>query len=62
MDDIENVHFEPAPADKYPLCPYCKQPLKTIWVKTDGLGFKGQKEICMCPNCEAFLAYSAWKR
>ncbi len=62
MDNIENVSFEPAPTDKFPLCPYCKHILDIIWVKTDGLGYKGQRELCMCPYCEAFLAYSAWKR
>jgi hypothetical protein len=61
-DNIENVSFEPAPAEKFPRCPYCKQLLETIWVKTDGIGLKGKREICMCPHCEAFLAYSAWKR
>ena len=62
MDDIENVSFEPAPEEKLPRCPYCKEQLPVIWVKTDGMGFKGQRELCMCPHCEAFLAYSAWKR
>ena len=62
MDYIENVKFEAAPSETLPRCPYCKQPLETIWIKTEGLGFKGQKEICMCPHCEALLAYNAWKR
>ena len=62
MDDIENVSFEDAPTDKYPLCPYCKQPLQTIWTKTSGLGFRGQETILMCPSCESFLGFNAWKR
>jgi uncharacterized protein with PIN domain len=62
MDTIENVNIEEAPEDKFPLCPSCKKELSTIWVKTDGLGFKGQKEILMCPNCQVMLGYSAWKR
>lgn len=62
MNYIENVSIEPAPADKYPRCPYCKESLKIIWVKTEGVGIYGQKQICMCPHCEAFLAYNAWKR
>ena len=45
-----------------PQCPYCKKDLDTIWVKTSGLGFKGQKEILMCPHCRSFLGYNAWKR
>lgn len=62
MTYFENVRFEEAPSDKCPRCPHCKERLEVIWVKTEGLGFQGQKELCMCPHCEAFLAYSAWKR
>lgn len=62
MDDIENVSMEPAPTDSHPRCPSCKEELDTIWVKTSGLGFKGQREILMCPHCQCFLGYSAWKR
>ena len=62
MDDIENVKVEEAPDGTLPLCPYCKQDLDTIWVKSSGLGLKGQKEILMCPYCKSFLGYNAWKR
>lgn len=62
MDDLENVKFEPAPQDKVPRCPYCRQELPTIWVKSDGLGLRGRREIWMCPHCEAFLSYNSWKR
>lgn len=62
MDQLENVRFEPAPADKLPRCPHCKQELQTIWIKGDGLGICGRREIWMCPHCEAFLSYNAWKR
>ena len=62
MDSIENVSFEPAPPEKFPRCPHCKEELQTIWLKTRGIGWVGQKEIWMCPHCEAFLSYSAWKR
>lgn len=62
MDMIDNVVIEDAPADKLPRCPVCKKDLDKIWVKTSGLGFKGQKEILMCPGCQSFLGYSAWKR
>jgi hypothetical protein len=55
MDDIENVSIEQAPSDKFPRCPSCKKDLDKIWVKSSGLGFKGQKEILI-------LGYSAWKR
>lgn len=58
---IENVKFEPAPADKFPRCPHCKKQLETIWFKSEDRGFEGQHEICMCPHCEAFLSYSVWE-
>lgn len=59
MDNIKNVNIEDAPADKSPRCPFCKKELETIWVKSSGLGFKGQKEILMCPYCQSFLGYNA---
>lgn len=62
MDIIENISMEAAPIDKFPRCPSCQKELDKIWTKTSGLGFKGQKEILMCPYCQTFLAYSAWKR
>jgi uncharacterized protein with PIN domain len=62
MANIENVGLEEAPPDKFPKCPYCNKELEAIWVKSSGLGIKGQKEILMCPHCERFLGYSAWKR
>jgi hypothetical protein len=62
MDNIENVNLVEAPSDRLPRCPGCKQELDAIWVKSSGLGFKGQKEILMCPHCQTFLGYSAWKR
>ena len=62
LSNIENVGFAQAPEEKFPRCPYCKQALQTIWVKTDGMGYKGQREILMCPHCEALLAYNAWAR
>ena len=62
MDNIENVAFQDAPMEKFPRCPYCKQELQTIWVKSDGMGIYGRREIWMCPHCEAFLSYNAWKR
>jgi hypothetical protein len=62
MDNLENVNLVEAPEDRLPRCPGCKKDLDTIWVKSSGLGFKGQKEILMCPYCQTFLGYSAWKR
>jgi len=62
MSNIENVRIDEAPADKFPKCPSCKKDLVEIWVKTSGMGVYGQREILMCPNCQSFLGYSAWKR
>lgn len=62
MDNIENVTIENAPADKFPRCPFCKKDLDKIRVKSSGWGFRGQKEIVMCPHCQSFLGYNAWKR
>ena len=62
MDNIENVRIDEAPDGALPLCPSCKKDLDTIWVKSSGLGLKGQKEILMCPHCKSSLGYSAWKR
>ena len=62
MENIDNVKIEDSPPKALPGCPYCEKDLDTIWVKTSRLGFKGQKEILMCPHCQSFLGYNAWKR
>ena len=59
---MEGITLQPPPDDRSPRCPYCKQELKVIWVKADGWGVRGQTEILMCPHCESFLGYNAWKR
>jgi hypothetical protein len=59
---FDNVKIEYAPEDKLPRCPYCKTALPIIWCKTEGMGIKGEEKILMCPHCEAFLGYNAWKR
>lgn len=60
--NIENVAFEPAPDNKRPKCPHCQAELETVWYKVSGAGLFGQSMVLMCPHCEAFLAYNAWKR
>jgi len=60
-DSIENVSFDSAPPNKFPRCPHCREALKTIWVKADSIGVNEQREIWMCPHCEAFLSYG-WNR
>lgn len=62
MERLNNVTLEEAPEERLPRCPHCKSQLSTIWIKGSGLGLMGRKEIWMCPHCESFLAYNAWKR
>ncbi len=62
MNNIENVRFEQAPPSTLPKCPHCQKPLDRIWMKTEGMGFYGKQAILICPHCETFLGYNAWKR
>jgi hypothetical protein len=62
IDEIENIQIVEAPNDKFPRCPYCKSTLDKIWAKSQGIGWVGKKLLLMCPYCEAFLGYNAWKR
>ncbi len=57
-----NVEYEKAPDHVVPKCPYCKAELTKVWLKTKGTGFIGQNQIMMCPHCETFLGYGAWRR
>lgn len=61
MENIEHMSFEPAPEGKMPVCPYCRNLLTVIWVKTTEMGLRGQETILMCPHCEAFLDFNCWK-
>ena len=56
-----NVKFEEAPDSVLPKCPYCKVELNTIWMKRKGMGFIQQKQLLMCPHCQAFLGYGSVK-
>jgi len=49
-----------APEDVFPQCPYCKQELEEVWLKTAGIGmfFSPKKQIMMCPHCKSFLGYA----
>ena len=49
-----------APKDEWPVCPYCKEELRQIWVKSKGLGFLQKKQFLLCPHCKSFLAYGSF--
>ncbi len=53
------VRYERAPQDVLPKCPFCKTQLDKVWIKKKGMGIMRQKQIIICPHCEAFLAFGA---
>ena len=53
------MRYENAPQNVVPKCPYCKNRLDKVWVKKEGIGFWQQKQILICPACEAFLGYGS---
>jgi uncharacterized protein YbaR (Trm112 family) len=53
------LDVQEAPDDVLPICPYCKKELKSIWVKTKGMGFIERKQFLLCPHCRAFLGFSS---
>jgi hypothetical protein len=54
------MEIKPAPDDAIPKCPFCKEELREIWIKTKGSGFLEQKQVIMCPQCRAFLGYGSY--
>lgn len=58
--DWDGIHLEEAPADILPKCPYCQKPLEKLWLKKRGIGVWEQKQIVMCPYCEALLGYGVF--
>lgn len=57
-----NTKIENAPEGVTPKCPYCERRLDRIWVYKKGIGIVEQKQIIMCPHCEAFLGYGTYAR
>jgi uncharacterized protein YbaR (Trm112 family) len=51
------IKFEQAPEDVVPMCPFCKQRLEKVWVKSKGLGIVHQDQVIICPYCESILGY-----
>jgi hypothetical protein len=58
-DESMDIKFEKAPENVAPKCPFCEHRLDKVWVKTKGIGFWQQKQILICPQCEAFLGYGS---
>ena len=58
--EFDGVELEDAPEGKLPKCPYCDKMLNKIWIKKRGLGVWEQKQIVMCPYCEALLGYGVF--
>ena len=57
---FDGVELEEAPDGVRPKCPYCKKQLEKLWIKKKGLGVLEQKQIIICPYCEALLGYGVF--
>ncbi len=55
--EYKGVKVEDAPERARPKCPYCNARLDKLWVIRKGLGVIEQKQVVICPHCEAFLGY-----
>jgi hypothetical protein len=51
--------FEKAPDNVLPRCPHCDRRLEKIWLLTQGMGFWQQRQVLVCPYCEACLGYGS---
>jgi hypothetical protein len=60
MGKFEGIKIEEAPSEVVPKCPHCHEELSTIWIKAKGLGWIEQKQILLCPHCQAFLGYGSF--
>ena len=58
--DWDGVLVEDAPEGAIPKCPDCQKKLEKVWLKKKGLGILEQKQILMCPYCEALLGYGVF--
>ena len=48
---FSGVEIDEAPKEAIPVCPHCREELQSIWVKSEGAGGVGEKQILMCPHC-----------
>jgi hypothetical protein len=60
--EFDGLELEEAPKGTRPKCPCCERRLEKIWIKKRGRGLMEQKQIIMCPHCEAFLGYGVFGR
>ncbi len=58
--EFEGIVIEEAPRDAVPKCPSCSKQLDKVWMKKRGFGVLEQKQIIMCPYCQAFLGYGVF--
>lgn len=49
------LHMTKAPDDVWPICPHCKEELRSIWFKSKALGIM---RYLLCPHCRAFLGFA----
>ncbi len=58
--EFDGVLVEEAPEGTIPKCPYCEKRLDKVWLKKKGVGIMEQKQIIMCPYCQALLGYGVF--
>jgi len=56
---LVKLTLEKAPENVLPRCPHCKRRLEKIWFLTRGMGFWQQRQVLVCPYCEACLGYGS---
>ena len=57
---FHGIEIKEAPRESIPVCPKCEKVLDEIWLKTKGLGIVEQKQIIMCPHCQALLGFGTF--
>jgi len=55
-----SIDLVEVPEGIIPKCPFCKERLRTIWIKKKGLGVLEQNQIIICPSCETLLGYGVF--
>ena len=58
--EFEGILVEEAPEGTIPKCPFCDKRLDKVWIKKKGIGIMEQKQIIMCPYCQALLGYGVF--
>ncbi len=58
--EVDGTMVEEAPEGAIPKCPACDKQLDKVWIKKKGIGILEQKQIIMCPYCNALLGYGVF--